>query len=289
VLRQQSIEVEVIVVDDASTDDTPAMLAALGDARVRVVRHDKPEWLAAARNRGAAEARGEWMAFVDDDDLWAPDKLARQLDAARESGRDWVYAGAVNIEGERIVYSRPPLPPDRVVEALPRYNPIQGGGSNILVRRATWLRAGPFETRLRSGEDWEMSIRLAKLGPPAWVCRPLIAKRIHPSNMSLDTDEIVRAVRFIEGLHGTNADWARVRRWLAERHLRSGRRSAALVAFARAAATGQVCGVAADLSSLVRGSVERRFRIAPPNGVRGADTWAAAAAEWLRETDGWTH
>src|SRR4029453_7953121 len=80
VLRQQDVEFEVIVVDEASTDETPAVLSALGNQRVRVIRHDSPRGLSAARNNGAAGASGEWLAFIDDDDLWAPDRLARQLD-----------------------------------------------------------------------------------------------------------------------------------------------------------------------------------------------------------------
>ena len=71
VLAQRDVDVEVIVVDGASTDDTPAVLAALADARLRVVWQDAPDGAASARNRGAAEARGEWLAFVDDDDLWS--------------------------------------------------------------------------------------------------------------------------------------------------------------------------------------------------------------------------
>ena len=104
VLRQQQVDLEVIVVDEASTDDTPAVLAAIGDTALRVIRHDAPRWLAAARNSGAAEAQGEWLAFLDDDDLWAPDKLVRQIQAAEEANRDWVYAGSVNFEGCRIIH-----------------------------------------------------------------------------------------------------------------------------------------------------------------------------------------
>jgi glycosyltransferase involved in cell wall biosynthesis len=282
-LRQQEVDLEVIVVDEASTDDTPAILIALGDPRVRVIRHDVPRWLAAARNHGADEARGEWLAFLDDDDLWAPDKLVRQLRAAREAGRDWAYTGSVNIEGCRIVYSRPPLPPEQVVAALPRYNPIPGGGSNILGRRTAWLRAGPFDTRLRSGEDWEMSIRLAMHGPPAWVCSPLIAKRVHPSNMSLDVAEIVRATKYIERLHNTTADWGRVHRWLAERYLRSGRRGAALAHFGKAAALGQPRAVFSDLETILRRRLPRRIRQPERQSAVSGDAWAAAAAAWLRE------
>src|SRR5512138_2804909 len=97
VLRQRDVEFEVFVVDEGSTDDTPAMLLSLDDPRVQVIRHDEPLGVSTARNRGAFEARGDWLAFVDDDDIWAPEKLATQLQAAETAGRDWTYAGAVNI------------------------------------------------------------------------------------------------------------------------------------------------------------------------------------------------
>jgi glycosyltransferase involved in cell wall biosynthesis len=286
VLRQEDVDLEVIVVDEASTDDTPVVLAAVGDTRVRVIRHDTPQGLSSARNHGAAVACGDWLAFLDDDDLWAPDKLVRQLDAAQEASRDWVYTGSVNIDGCRIVYSRPPLRPEQVVAALPRYNAIPGGGSNVVVRRATWLRAGPFDTRLRhGGEDWEMSIRLAEHGPPAWVCSPLIAKRVHSSNMFLDIAEIVHAIRVIEALHNTQADWGRMHRWLAERYLRSGQRRAALGQFARAAVRGQLRGVVSDLGAILRRRVGRRIRKPDAQSALSGDAWSATAAAWLREFD----
>lgn len=288
VLRQQHVEFEVIVVDEASTDDTPALLAALEDARVRVIRHESPQGLSAARNHGAAEARGEWLSFIDDDDLWAPDKLARQLDAAQQAGRDWAYAGSVNIDSGRIIYSRPPAPPDETVAALPRYNAIPGGGSNIIVRRAVWLQVGPFDTRFHGGEDWEMSIRLARHGPPAWVCSPLIAKRVHSTNMFLDVGAIVRATRLTEAIHNTQADWGRLHRWLAERYLRSGRRRAALGQLARAAVRGQLRGVVSDVAAILRrrsGYAKKADRRTPFAG----DPWAAAAAAWLREFEGCMH
>ena len=100
ILGQRGVDLEVIVVDDGSTDDTAEVVAGLGDDRVRLLRHDTPQGVAAARNYGIAEAAGGWLAFCDDDDLWAPDKLARQLHAARETGRAWAYAGAVKIDAD---------------------------------------------------------------------------------------------------------------------------------------------------------------------------------------------
>ena len=258
VLRQQQVELDVIVVDEASTDGTAPMLAALGDARVRVIRHDTPRGVSVARNQGGSAARGEWLAFVDDDDLWAPDKLALQLAAARSADRDWAYAGTVNIsEGGQIIYGRPPLPPDEIVAALPRYNAIPGGGSNVVVRRSVWEHAGPFDPRLRNTEDWEMWIRLAKHGPPACASRPLVGYRVHGSNASLDIAEIVRGTALIEALHHTTADWGRLHRWLAESCLRRGQRAAALGQFARAAVHGDATKALSGLATLMRRRLTR--------------------------------
>jgi glycosyltransferase involved in cell wall biosynthesis len=285
VLRQTGVDLEVIVVDEASTDDTPALLAGLGDPRVRTVRHETPRGVSTARNRGAAEARGDWVAFTDDDDLWAPDKLARQLQAAQAAGRDWSYAGSVNIgEGFGVVYGRPPPPPEEVVAALPHYNAIPGGGSNVVVRREALLRAGPFDTRLRNTEDWELWIRLAKAGPPAWACSPLLAYRVHASNSSLDIAEILRGARLIEELHGATADWGRLHRWLAESCLRTGQRRAALGQFARAALHGQARAVAGDLMLIARRRL--RWRSSAPRPAERTDpTWIEQAAGWLRELE----
>jgi len=283
VLRQQRVDLEVIVVDEASTDDTASTLAAITDTRLRNIRHDTSQGLSAARNRGASEARGEWLAFVDDDDLWAPDKLVAQIAAAEQTARDWVYTGSVNIEGWRIIHSRPPLPPEETVAALPRYNAIPGGGSNVMWRRRMWMEVGPFDTRFRGGEDWEMSIRSARHGPPAWVRRPLIAKQVHATNMFLNISEITRAIRLIEELHHIRVDWGRVHRWLAERYLRSGQRRAALTQFAMAAMKGQPRGVAEDLSRLVVHRLHRYAAVSPRSTEAHTDLWAAEAETWLRE------
>ena len=135
-----------------------------------------------------------------------PTSSALQLDAAQAVGRDWAYTGSVSIADRgRILSGRPPLAPEEVVAALPRYNAIPGGGSNVVVRRRMWQHAGQFDTRLRNTEDWEMWIRLAKHGPPACVPRPLLAYRVHTANSSLDVAEIVRGAKLIEAC--TTREW----------------------------------------------------------------------------------
>jgi glycosyltransferase involved in cell wall biosynthesis len=282
VLRQRDVDLEVIVVDEASTDDTPRMLRALADARVRVIRHETPSGVAAARNRGAAGAHGDWLAFLDDDDLWAPDKLASQLHAAQQVGRDWAYTGAVviNIHGHILRVQRP-LPPEEIVTALPRYNAVPGGGSSVVVRRATWMRIGPFDTRLRNTEDWEMWIRLGKHGVPACVSSPLIARRLHQSNSTLDVAEIVRGTQLIEALHQTTADWGRLHRWFAHSCLRAGRRWEAAGHFARAAVRGHRREVASDLSAILQRIVTGRT---PASNDRNRDdAWIGMASAWIQD------
>jgi glycosyltransferase involved in cell wall biosynthesis len=287
VLGQQGVDLEVIVVDEASHDDTAAAIAGLADPRIRVLHHHTPLGVSAARNSGARDAQSEWLAFVDDDDLWAPDKLVGQLDAAQAVGRNWAYAGSVTItDRDRILSGRPPLAAEEMVAVLPRHNAIPGGGSNVVLRRRMWLQAGPFDTRLRNTEDWEMWIRLAKHGPPACVSRPLIAYRVHTANSSLDIAEIVRGAKLIESLHDTRVDWGVLHRWMAESCLRRGQRSAALRQFLAAGVRGELSGVVADLAAILRRRVALHRRSVDGEFADSADPWKAEAARWLSQSSG---
>ena len=282
-LAQQAVDFEILVIDDASDDDTAAVADALDDGRVRVIRLDKPSGVSAARNRGVESARGDWLAFLDDDDLWAPEKLARQLAAAHESGRDWAYTGAVVFLGDQFIRAQVPVPPDAMVKTLLRYDAIPGGGSNVIMRRALWSRTGPFDTQLRSGEDWEMWIRLAKHGIPAWVCAPLVAKRLHPTNATLDTAEIINGTRYVEQLHGIHADWGILHHWMGHVSLRAGHRRAALRHFAKAVAHGKVRSGLDDAISVLREAIGFRFGKTNHEPAGSRQDWIAEAEPWLRQ------
>jgi glycosyltransferase involved in cell wall biosynthesis len=264
----------VVVVDDGSTDDTAGAVNGLADDRLRLVRHDTPRRVSEARNSGVRAATGAWVAFCDDDDVWAPDKLAEQLAAASRLGRDWAYAGVVTVDEALRPVAAPPTPtPEQVVRELPRYNAVPGGGSNVLVRRELLDRAGPFDPGLRNTEDWEMWLRLSRLGPPAVAGRRLVGYRVHPANASLDVAEILAGVARIERRHHTRVDRGRIHRWLAESCLRQGRRAQAVRHWATAVRAGAAADVAADVAALLR----RRLP-----GPR-----EAAAPEWVREARAW--
>jgi glycosyltransferase involved in cell wall biosynthesis len=282
VLRQHGVDLEVVVVDDGSSDGTAAEVAGLGDARVRLVRHDTPQGVAAARNRGIAEARAAWVAFCDDDDLWAPDKLGRQLQAATQAGRAWVYAGAVNVDDRlRILEGGPPPPPERVPDLLKRYNPVPAGSSNVMVRADALARVGPFDPQLRRTEDWDLWIRLAHDGFPAAVRRPLVAYRMHPrSNAFVDTAEILAETAVIEDRHGIPVDHAAHYRRAAWISLRGRRRWQAAGYYAMAVRCG-------DLPSLARAVVGLGYPGVASATRRRRLRRNAEVAQWQRDARRW--
>ena len=156
-LRQEDVALEVIVVDDGSNDETPTGLAALEEPRLRVLRHERTLGPARARNTGSAAAAGEWLAFLDDDDLWSPRKLRAQLDTANSAGADFVYAAAIVVDARRTVLYSDPLPdPSAVASQLKTGNVIGGGGSNPIARTELVRRLGGFDEELSDFEDWDL-------------------------------------------------------------------------------------------------------------------------------------
>jgi len=299
VLWQRDVDLEVIVVDDGSTDGTKDVVAAISDPRVRLLRIDAPEGVSVARNLGAAAGQGEWLAFCDDDDLWAPDKLRDQVAAACDSERGWVYAGQVNVSiNLRVIGGAPPLAPDALLRRLPKSNAVPGGGSGVLLRRD----AAPsplFDTGYRHFADWDLWLRLARSGPPAWVPRPLIGYRVHPGARSMDTAGMVAELDTIDHRHGGPVDRGVFYRHVARVSLRADRRRDALRYYFQAAAHGSgggtavalgrdLGGLAADAAVRARRHAGRRWRPwlmpSPSREPRNAQhlDWLSQGEAWLR-------
>ena len=282
VLRQREVDIEVVVVDDASTDGTADMVSGLADRRLRVVRQTSPGGVSAARNRGIAEASGRWVAFLDDDDLWEPQKLALQLEAATRSSRTWVYTGDVNVDDDlRVLSAFAPPTPERVMERLHRYNPVPSGASNVIVQADALEEAGPFDPDLKRTEDWDMWIRVARTGPPASVPRPLVAYRFHAANIAGDTIAIVEEADRLATRYGIPVDRPAMQRRAAWVALRAGDRRRALRHYARAVAMGDLRSAARAAVALVHPAVgsNRVFGLLPESPSDNARR--REAQEWL--------
>jgi glycosyltransferase involved in cell wall biosynthesis len=278
ITRQRGVDLEVVVVDDASTDDTAALVAALDDARVRIVRNPVSSGVSTARNTGIANATGEWIAFCDDDDLWAPDKLETQLAVAQVEGATWVYTGDVTVDSRlRVVAGSPPPSPREVVELLPRQNPLSSGGSNVLVRASALAVTGGFDTALRRTEDWDLWLRLVSTGPLAWVQRPLVAYRLHQGNIVSDVESIVLEATRLAQRRGVPVDMSAMHRRAAWTLLRGGRRREAVAHYLKAVRLG-------DVRSLVRAG----FALTSPAvGTDSLLTRLGRDPVWIVEAERW--
>jgi glycosyltransferase involved in cell wall biosynthesis len=300
IVQQHSVPLEIVVVDDASSDSdaVPAVVEALDDGRIRILRQPVSAGVSTARNRGLAASTGTWIAFCDDDDLWAPDKIDRQVHAVCTSGRSWAYTGAVDINQANVVTKgSPPPSPDDVVRNLPRYNAVPGGCSSVLVARAALVQTGGFDVGLGPCADWDLWLRLLRLGPPACVPEPLVAYRLHPANMSLSQQRMVADFAVLRGRYGT-VEEATFRRYLLWWSLRSRHRRAAFSHWVFALRAGDRSFsprlLVEDFGSLVRESADellsrgtrgrwitRRAATAAPSPT--ADPYLDAARRWVAQ------
>jgi len=181
---------EVIVVDDGSTDGTGEVAAALG---ARVIRQEN-RGLAAARNTGIQHATGEWIALLDADDLWAPEKLARQVSAIRPD-TVLVYTGARHFDENGTRAAQSAIAPPTARKMLRYCNPIVP--SSVLLRREAVLAAGGFREGAPACEDWGMWVRLMPLGSFAASPEPLTNYYVHPKSMSASPGRMLEGLKAI--------------------------------------------------------------------------------------------
>lgn len=192
-LSQTVSNIEVIVVDDQSSDTTVTVVQGITDARVRLIEREQNGRQAAARNDGIAVATGEWIAFLDADDIWLPRKLEIQLErmaAAPGCLASQAAAYLVDAQLNPLQLKRCRPDPNPLLSFL-RLQNLPAAASSWIVKRELLERIGTFDTTLRVHEDWDLSLRLAQHANPICIDEPLTLYRMHGSNVSHDVDSHV--------------------------------------------------------------------------------------------------
>lgn len=208
-------DMEIIVVDDGSADDTAAVLSRYGD-RIRVLRQDNAG-PAAARNRGIAVARGDLIAFVDSDDLWTPDALARRIDAFDRDPATQIALGQTRVTLLRSDAGGAPLS-EPVAE--PAFATLFGAA---LCRRQVFESVGLPDTALRTGEDVDWFVRTREANVSTTLVNAVThVVRRHGGNLTLEDNPRCRGLllavkRSLDRRRGGGrAEVAPMRRWNAD-------------------------------------------------------------------------
>jgi glycosyltransferase involved in cell wall biosynthesis len=297
---QEDVDVEVLVVDDGSHPAAWEQVARLEGGAVRVFRHETSRGVSAARNTAIEHATSPWLAFLDDDDLWAPGKLAAQLAIAAQEGAGFVHTGIVVVDEQlKVVGEYPPPTPRDLEAAMARMNAI-GTPSSVMARADLVREVGGFDERLSVLADWDLWLGLIQRTPVASCPEPLTGYTEHRDNMTITRlyevrNELAYLARKHDGFaarHGGRLGGAPLEAWIAGSLRRSGHPWRAARAYLRVGVRRK------DTGALVRGvllllgpspmrAVRRaraRSRLADPawlGPLRALDRSSAATARRL--------
>ncbi|ABA20464.1 Glycosyl transferase, family 2 [Trichormus variabilis ATCC 29413] len=196
VLQQTFTDIEILIINDGSSDNIIAWTTQITDPRVQVISQQN-QGLSGARNTGINHASGEYIAFIDADDLWLPSKLEKQvkcLDNSPQAGLVYTWTAWTDETGKPTGVIVASDVEGYVWEQMVVNDKISNG-SSAMVRRICFDKVGLFDTELTSSEDRDMWIRLAAHYHFAVVKEPLTLYRRHSQSMSKNRPKMLKNIR----------------------------------------------------------------------------------------------
>ncbi|MBI3589576.1 MAG: glycosyltransferase family 2 protein [Candidatus Liptonbacteria bacterium] len=184
VLGQTFTEFELLILDNSSSDNTADVVKEFNDPRIYYIRH-APGNISWARNLGVRESRGEFLAFLDDDDEWLPNKLEDQYQIFKEDkiGKTGLVYGAyfhITAESGKIFETIFPKLRGHVYNyVISHRDTLTGSASNPLLRKSAVIKVGSYDENVTTGEDYEMFLRLSKEFYFDYVKKPLVNIYVH--------------------------------------------------------------------------------------------------------------
>ncbi len=183
VLQQSYTDFEIIVSDDRSTDHTHALVTSLNDNRIKYIKNSGNKGPSAARNHAILASTGKYIAFLDDDDEWLPEKLEKQISVLERSNKNicGIHSGIIAIDrrSDKIIVEEPRTKMLRgnLLYVLGVCNPIKT--TTLVVKRKCLDKIGLFDETLSYGEDWDLLIRLSKNWDIEYIYEPLVKYFYH--------------------------------------------------------------------------------------------------------------
>ncbi len=182
ILAQTYTDWELLVVNDCSKDRTAEIVASINDPRVRLLQNDKNSGVSISRKKGMEAANGEWIAVLDSDDAWIPDKLKKQIKLARETGAELIFTGSVFMDNDgKPIDWQLHVPTILTYRTLLKQNLVSN--SSVLVKASLYKQFYAIGDEMH--EDFAIWLGITKTGRVAYgIDEPLLIYRVASSSKS---------------------------------------------------------------------------------------------------------
>ncbi|MEQ9620237.1 MAG: glycosyltransferase [Deltaproteobacteria bacterium] len=202
-LGQTFEDFELLIVDDCSSDNTSRIIENCTDTRIRYIRNNENKGISAVRNIGINNSRGEYIAFLDDDDEWFSDKLEKQVSMLEPSSPKLgaIYTGvvSVNMANNKVVKLRIPQYRGNILKKMLLQNFIPT--PSIVLKKACFEKVGLFDERVPYGEDHDMWIRVAEKFEFDYVEDLLVKHRVHENSISSNISAVIMGLERLIAKH----------------------------------------------------------------------------------------